>query len=383
MIFIFGFGGVGVELLRKLNVLNEPFWFNVTAQNLTIRILTAQLLIFIFFLYYRHKPLKQMISTSQTLLSVKLQRLILVATFVLIPFILYYNYEFLLSQNTTRHSGGANFQRLLLLLSLLIIIGLNFCKLMIYRINIAEILILLVIITCTIYPAATASRFAVIPVIVHAATGLSRGRRFKATIWFCISFLFLYASLASRGSPSLVNFHASYLSLDTSDIIDIVLDLIQFSFPGGSTVDAVLSTDYEYNFAFWWVPLYLSPLPSSLLSSDVLHEMSLSYPLGYDREIFSLNFDHYTEGYYWLGYPGLLVWPAIQACIIRVSESLLNSKHCRASYLLKSMATLCLFYFLLGGMVFTTRAGTRFLLYVIIIAMLLRLLQRIKFSAYK
>lgn len=373
-------GGIGVVALRHLQLIEEPFWYDFSPHALTVTFLLSQTVILWIALFLFKKRNEGVISATAKLKHFKssVQLAIFIIAWIYFVVIILYNKDFIFSDLNERHSGDAGSQRMLLIFGILLQFLLSRCRIVFGRLDLTIAIVFLIILASSAYSAATASRTAAIPPIMQGFLYLSSKKRARASLMFFIGFLFLYASLASRANPSFANFHTVYWQIDFQELIRVFFSLVGFSFPGGSTMDVVLYTKYEYASNWHLLPLYLSPLPSSYLPDQTLFEMSLSYPLGIDRESFSLNFDLYTEGYYWFGFGGIFLWPIVIAGVVRVSDLVLKSHWCLRTNEIRLAANFGLFYMFAGGMVFTLRAGTRYLLMVIILAIILKLFSRVR-----
>lgn len=379
IIFIYFFGGLGVYLLQLLNLLDLPFWYKLEESPVVVHILIIQFIIFSLSFYFFRSDFN-FANLYGFHLNKRIQLKVLLVALLYIIFVSIYNFNYLFSDFNIRHSGEAGTQRVLFFFCLLLLLFVNQMRIKYSNLNITNFIIFFIIFISTIYPASTASRLVVVPILLQLIITLYKKNIVSSFLYLCLSFVFLYASLASRGEPSFTNFYLSIFSIPFEKIYYVILNLISFSFPGSNTLEVILESNYKFPFSYYYFPLYISPIPSSLLPSDILYEMSLSYPLGINRDSFSLNFDIYTEGYYWFGYIGLFLWPFIVASLILISERILNSRFCERPFLVHIFSHLSIYYLMFGCMVFTLRAGSRMLFVVIIFALLIKLFSKLKFK---
>ncbi len=376
---IIAFGGAATHLLKFYHVIPPSFWQVHDTSVLAFFVLLFQLLVYVIsFKLLVPSVLRVNHVVSNRFRNTKLHFIFL--CIILLSFGLLLNFEYIVQPSVARHSGAHKFQQLNLLIGIVTIYLLSDFKLKFFRVRINSVLLVFVLFCLIIYPASTASRTSVVPYAFLFLLSIFHKQFFKASFYFSLSFVVLFLSLASRGDPSFVNFFYAISNFDIKGMYGILLILIDYSFPGSDTVNVLLQSQYDFKSSPHLLPLYLSPTPSSFLPSEALFEMSLSYPLGLDREGFSLNFDLFTEGYYWFGNPGLLVWPLVVVASLGFGLRIHNSRFGYHSRFFANLLLLAIFYMFFGGMVFTIRAGTRFLLLVVIVSVASRQISRLKWG---
>ena len=109
--------------------------------------------------------------------------------------------------------------------------------------------------------------------------------------------------------------------------------------------------------------LYLSPIPSSFLDPELFFRSSLSPLLGIDIFQLGVNADIYSEGLYRQGIIGFFLMPAVVPLSYYLVIKIANQfNHPLYNYLMVLLTRVFSFYAVVGGMVFSYRAATRFLL---------------------
>ena len=370
-------GGAVTHVLKSMGAINPSFWQIHQTNVEAFYILIVQMSLYvILILLFVPKIIRIDRSAFKTPKIIKLTVLSLCAVVLICVF--YINLQYIVSSGTVRHSGHAGVQQLNLVFGLVALVMLDGLRFRFGKVNMNPILITLITFFLTIYPAATASRTSVVPFAFLFLLYTSKSKYLQATFFGLLSSVFMFMSLASRAAPSYLNFFKSVSEFDLAHAFDIILVLIEFSFPGSDTINLLLQSGFSFQSSILLFPLYLSPVPSSLLPMETLTNMSLSYPLGIDRESFSLNFDIFTEGYYWFGFLGLFIWPFFVVCLLAFPLHLYNSRYSFHSRFFASLIMLGIFYMFFGGMVFTLRAGTRFLFLIVILSILTKQVMRLK-----
>lgn len=227
--------------------------------------------------------------------------------------------------------------------------------------------ILLSLIGFLIYPVAHSSRAVAVPFIIISLYNLFYNSNWKKFIVYgYLSFIFLGSSLYTRNELGLLNFLINLLYLAINPII--IIENLMWIMPGiGSTSLAMemMAENWQFSGGLKNFLLYISPLPSIILSDDF-------WKLGYSEYLnvtyMGLNVDYISEWIWWFGYYGFIVGGFFSA-LVSLSPLIL----CNFFVLTKNQFILIgifSIYFFMAGTSMSLRSSSRYLIYVIIIIFL-------------
>lgn len=209
------------------------------------------------------------------------------------------------------------------------------------------------------YPAATGARAASLPFLAIAGAAFLGRRPLASTFWAALGLKALIAALMTRADPSFTNFLSNFLSFDpTLLFVEQIPQMVSASFPGAYTTQLALQAQRAPDSLLSNV-FYLSPVPSTLLPATLFERSTFSDVLGIDPNVLGINVDLYSDPFYRGGYLGVILYPMFTVILYFVSISCASAISSKWRYLWISVSRVIALYGMLGGMVFTYRAATR------------------------
>lgn len=386
-IFFFWFGSIGFDKLvsKQIFQYSDVFSVHISEQHHQ----TAGLMVFVFSLvllviytysiiqrravpkYSRSAVLSGLYSTTATrwpLLSI----LVITSSVLLIT-----HWDMFLSETWVRHSGLHVMNRILLFgASIFPLVLVNRKSLSFYS---GACLCLFL---GSSVAAAGASRGVMLPFLGVTLALFLRGRILLAGVMSYMALVSLMAAFISRSEPGFSNFWLTF-----SDVVrqmsplEIAVNTFEPSFPGLSTLAVAMDAGSGSGRGFLEYGLYLLPLPSQFYPEGFFDGLSLSPALGIEPSVLGINYDFYSEGFYWFGGSYYWMHAIFLACFLGMPWVLSAKFSGRLLVMYQSAIILCSMYMFLGGMVFSLRAGTRPILAVVILFLGIHFIRRLNFSS--
>ncbi|WNO53783.1 hypothetical protein [Stakelama saccharophila] len=374
------FGSLGTAFLKQVGVLNFSFFISTppSSELYYLAVLycvtyAVGLLLFRRFLgLYREVEL---IGTARITLPPKIVSALVFGSCAYALFYVWLEADLLTERLTFRHSGNEIFMRISLVIFLAGIFAVSI------RPTFGRVLPLaLLLFAATLYPAAGAGRMVAIPFLIAAATMTYNGYRVLGAGFGLASVVALSAAFSARAFPSFEYFWSTFSqTLFSFDPVRVVRPSLQNSFPGLDTMNVVLGkSDRIFGASFQDLidfTLYYSPAPSFLFPDRFFSHSSLNGLLGINRYAVGINTDLYSESILWFGYSGVILVPFLLAAMTCGSFAASRTIFKVSSYKSQLVGAIPVIWMLVGGMVFSLRAGSRFVWAIIIVALLLKALR--------
>jgi hypothetical protein len=374
------FGSIGIALLKESGALSFSFFMvSLPSQRMYLAAITYCIVFTLaLFAFRRFFGLRQFTATtnnSPIRLPTNVATGILAAACMFALVYIWLDSDLLTAQVTFRHSGSEILRRISLLVFLTGIVAAS------TRPSIGNVVpLLLLLFAATLYPAADAGRSVAIPFIVAAATMFFNRYRFLASVMIVAALIALAAAFEARGLPSYANFWASVFDIVGSlDIGRVFRPILQNSFPGLDTMSvfearASIGSDLSFYRILEFIAYY-SPAPSGLFPPRYFEQTSLNGVLGISMDVVGLNSDIYSEPLFWFGYAGMVIVPVLLAGMTCLSFVATRSLFGQVSQRSQLVALLPVIWMLVGGMVFSLRAGSRFVWAILFLALLVRIIR--------
>ena len=373
------FGSIGIALLKEAGVLSFSFFLTALPSQRIYMVATVYCLVFTvaLFLCRRAFGLHRFPATTETAkirLPANVATAILTASCLYALLYIWLDSDLLTAKITFRHSGNELLRRISLLVFLTGIFAVS------TRPSAGRgAALLLLLFAATLYPAADAGRSVAIPFLVAAATMFFNRHRWFASVMVVAALIALAAAFEARVLPSYANFWASVIDIVTSlDIGRVFRPILQNSFPGLDTMNVLEARASVHDVSFYRILeflVYYSPAPSVLFPSRYFEQTSLNGILGISFDAVGLNSDIYSEALFWFGYPGVVIVPVVLAVMTCSSFVATRSIFGQVSQRSQLVALLPVIWMLVGGMVFSLRAGSRLVWAFLILALLIRVVR--------
>lgn len=373
------FGSIGIALLKEAGVLSFSFFLTALPSQRIYMAATVYCVVFTLALFVSRRAfgLHRFPATAETAtirLPANVATAILTAACLYALVYVWLDSDLLTAKITFRHSGSELLRRISLMIFLTGIFAAS------TRPSAGKVAaLLLLLFAATLYPAADAGRSVAIPFLVAAATMFFNRHRWFGSVMIVAALIALAAAFEARGLPSYTNFWASVIDIVTSlDIGRVFRPILQNSFPGLDTMSVLEARASVGDVSFYRILeflAYYSPAPSGLFPPRYFEQTSLNGVLGISFDVVGLNSDIYSESLFWFGYPGVVIVPivlAVMACLAFVATRSMFGQVSQRSQL---VALLPVIWMLVGGMVFSLRAGSRFVWAILILALLMRVVR--------
>lgn len=370
LMIIYAFGGIGIELLKLYSSRFDNSFFSertsVEQHSILLVVLSTFMYSFYIFLFRQYvytMPNKKTASVAGLSRNSKekILHFIKYSIFILLIFYILFHFMYLEKNIVDRHEGNQVLNRFITFYSLALL-GVN----LFFTNRLMSVKSLLLFIFSFTYSAATASRAVSLPFFVVSFVFLLKKRWIASFLFVLLALKALAAAFQIRGDPSFVNYIAVLFEFSGSgDFFDLVADIVVLSFPGASTMQIVLDSGLERE-GLLQTLVYLSPLPSFLIPDAALARSSLSDALGIDINILGINSDIISEPYYRQGLFGVILFPAYLVLLYVLMLKLSNRILLKARWNVFWFPRVIAIYSLIGGMVFSYRAATRYQIYFLI-----------------
>lgn len=381
---IYLFGGLVSDFLMRLGVVGYPFYVYSPPALEELKYILIQSAVFCmvvfvgrFFIIQHHAINAIPVSKYSAYFSSRIHLFLLLLFFLSIWLTAYY-WDRIIADTATRHSGNQIVLRLTLLLVLCMGGVFHNSK---FPIKILAFSFLIYI--GTISGSIESSRVVALPFIIASFSFLRKRNYFIGTFFLYLSLIALWSAFASRSNPSYFNFWSYFINAIFSfNFIDHVLVIIQYSFPGLTTVQISMNSPGEFSIdnllRFF---LYISPIPSSYLPDNLFEGSSLSDALGIDRSLLGINQDIYSEGIYWFGIGFSWVYTVSLALLVLLPYYIAAKVKSFSSNNIYLACFIANIWMIVGGQVFTLRAGSRAVVALVILMIAFSLIRRVRFRS--
>lgn len=374
------FGAIGVALLKQIGLIDYSFFITTPPPDGLYAAATLYWIMFTVGLFAFRRMLGLNVTapgSSEVALALNGQTTLLVTAFACFVALIYLwlDSDLLSAETAFRHSGNELVRRICLIVFLSGIFVVSAQPTLVRLLPLA-----LLLFAATLFPAADAGRSVSLPFIVSGATMIYNRYRIGGVILLVVGAVALAAAFETREAASYFYFWSTFFDIVAHvDVLRVIRPIVQFSFPGLDTL-AIMTGHAEYlNVNAFYRLLeflaYYSPLPSFLFSEGFFEQTSLNNILGIPLETIGINSDIYSEALFWFGYPGMIVIPLLLALMTCLSFWSARALLPRTPQRAQLIAALPVVWMLVGGMVFSLRAGSRFV-WIIIAAALVLVLAR-------
>ena len=378
---VYIFGGVISDFLMKSGVVEYPFYVYTPPGADELRFILIQSFVFCSVIFVGRRFISENVQYKSpylekySLFISNHSSLVLVFLSVLSVCLTVYYWDRIVAETATRHSGN----QLVLRLTLLVVLGggIVFHNAT-YSIKILAFTLLIYV--GTISGSIESSRVVALPFIVASFSFLRKKNYLTSVFFLYLTIIAIRSAFAARSDPSYFNYWSFFVEAMISiNIIDHLVVIIQYSFPGLTTVQISMIAPGDFSFSnLIRFLLYISPIPSSVLPDSLFEGSSLSGSLGIDRSLLGINQDIYSEGVYWFGVGAAWIYTFSLAALVLLPYCVAS----RIKTLSRSNIYLACFianiWMIVGGQVFTLRAGSRAVMALVILMIIFSFLRRFR-----
>lgn len=377
------FGAIGAALLKEVGLIDYSFFIKMPPPEGLYAAATLYWITFTAGLFAFRRMLGLHIAApggGETTLALNSQMTLLVtglACFVALIYV-WLDSDLFSAETAFRHSGNELVRRACLIVFLSGIFVVSARPTLVQLLPLA-----LLLFAATLFPAADAGRSVALPFIVSGATMIYNRYRVGGAILLVIGAVALATAFETREAPSYFYFWSTFFEIvEHVDVLRVIRPIAQFSFPGLDTMAIMTGHAGNLNVNAFYRLLeflaYYSLLPSFVFPDGFFEQTSLNNILGIPFEIVGINSDIYSEALFWFGYPGMVVVPlilALMTCLSFWSARTLLPRTPRRAQLIGALPVV---WMLVGGMVFSLRAGSRFVWIIIVAALVVALVRRLR-----